>query len=49
MCDEFDRRAASELLAKNPNGYWPDHSTGVSCPIGLGVRLRDRTEQLEQV
>jgi peptide-methionine (S)-S-oxide reductase len=23
---------------KNPNGYCPDHGTGVSCPIGLGVR-----------
>ena len=21
-------------LAKNPNGYCPDHGTGVSCPIG---------------
>jgi peptide-methionine (S)-S-oxide reductase len=21
--------------AKNPYGYWPDHGTGVSCPIGL--------------
>jgi peptide-methionine (S)-S-oxide reductase len=26
-----------QYLAKNPNGYCPDHSTGVSCPIGLGV------------
>jgi peptide-methionine (S)-S-oxide reductase len=24
-------------LAKNPNGYCPDHGTGVSCPIGAGV------------
>ncbi len=24
-------------LAKNPGGYCPDHGTGVSCPIGLGV------------
>jgi len=24
-------------LAKNPNGYCPDHGTGVSCPIGVGV------------
>jgi peptide-methionine (S)-S-oxide reductase len=22
---------------KNPRGYCPDHGTGVSCPIGLGV------------
>ena len=27
-----------QYLAKNPNGYCPDHSTGVSCPIGLGVQ-----------
>ena len=27
-----------QYLAKVPNGYCPDHSTGVSCPIGLGVR-----------
>jgi peptide-methionine (S)-S-oxide reductase len=26
-----------QYLAKNPNGYCPDNSTGVSCPIGLGV------------
>jgi peptide-methionine (S)-S-oxide reductase len=26
-----------QYLAKNPNGYCPDHSTGVSCPIALGV------------
>ena len=24
--------------SKNPAGYCPDHSTGVACPIGLGVR-----------
>jgi peptide-methionine (S)-S-oxide reductase len=26
-----------QYLAKNPHGYCPDHSTGVSCPIGLGL------------
>ena len=26
-----------QYLAKNPAGYCPDHSTGVSCPVGLGV------------
>jgi peptide-methionine (S)-S-oxide reductase len=26
-----------QYLAKNPGGYCPDNSTGVSCPIGLGV------------
>jgi peptide-methionine (S)-S-oxide reductase len=28
-----------EYLAKNPRGYCPDHSTGVSCPIGLNVQV----------
>ena len=27
-----------QYLAKNPGGYCPNHSTGVSCPIGLGVQ-----------
>jgi peptide-methionine (S)-S-oxide reductase len=26
-----------QYLAKNPNGYCPVHSTGVSCPVGLGA------------
>jgi peptide-methionine (S)-S-oxide reductase len=26
-----------QYLHKVPNGYCPDHSTGVACPIGLGV------------
>ncbi|MGZ6260916.1 MAG: peptide-methionine (S)-S-oxide reductase MsrA [Candidatus Limnocylindrales bacterium] len=26
-----------QYLAKNPQGYCPDHSTGVACPIGVGV------------
>src|SRR3954470_6536291 len=26
-----------QYLHKVPNGYCPDHSTGVSCPVGLGV------------
>jgi peptide-methionine (S)-S-oxide reductase len=25
-----------QYLAKNPNGYCPDHGTGVACPVGLG-------------
>ena len=29
-----------QYLAKNPNGYCPDHSTGVSCPVGVGVAYR---------
>ena len=24
-----------QYLAKNPNGYCPDHGTGISCPVGL--------------
>ena len=27
-----------QYLSKNPHGYCPDHSTGVSCPVGVGVR-----------
>ena len=26
-----------QYLKKNPHGYCPDHGTGVSCQIGLGV------------
>jgi peptide-methionine (S)-S-oxide reductase len=26
-----------QYLAWNPRGYCPDHSTGLSCPVGLGV------------
>ena len=26
-----------QYLAKNPYGYCPDHSTGVSCPVGLAL------------
>jgi peptide-methionine (S)-S-oxide reductase len=26
-----------QYLVKNPSGHCPDHATGVSCPIGLGV------------
>jgi peptide-methionine (S)-S-oxide reductase len=26
-----------QYLQKNPWGYCPDHSTGISCPIGLNV------------
>jgi peptide-methionine (S)-S-oxide reductase len=28
-------RRHQQYLAKNPYGYCPDHSTGVSCPVGL--------------
>jgi peptide-methionine (S)-S-oxide reductase len=36
-----------QYLAKVPNGYCPDHGTGVACPVGLGVGAA--AEQLEQV
>ena len=26
-----------QYLDKNPNGYCPDHGTGIACPIGLPV------------
>jgi peptide-methionine (S)-S-oxide reductase len=38
-----------QYLAKNPNGYCPDHSTGVACPTGLGVSLADAAQPMEQV
>ena len=35
-----------QYLAKVPNGYCPDHSTGVACPIGLGVPAAAPMEQV---
>jgi len=29
-----------QYLSKDPAGYCPDHSTGVACPVGLGVAAR---------
>jgi peptide-methionine (S)-S-oxide reductase len=26
-----------EYLSKNPNGYCPDHGTGVACPVGVRI------------
>jgi peptide-methionine (S)-S-oxide reductase len=37
-----------QYLEKVPNGYCPDHSTGVACPIGLGVSATPSVE-MEQV
>jgi len=34
-------------LLSVPNGYCPDHSTGVACPIGLGMTASGRP--MEQV
>ena len=28
-----------QYLSKNPNGYCPDHGTGVACPVGVGIRV----------
>ena len=33
-----------QYLSKNPNGYCPDHGTGVACPTGLGVETPTSTE-----
>jgi peptide-methionine (S)-S-oxide reductase len=38
-----------QYLAKVPNGYCPDHSTGVACPIGLGVSAAQPSVAMEQV
>ena len=38
-----------QYLAKVPNGYCPDHSTGVACPIGLGVSAGQPSVAMEQV
>ena len=29
-----------QYLSKNPNGYCPDHGTGVACPVGVGVEAK---------
>jgi peptide-methionine (S)-S-oxide reductase len=34
----FAEAEHQQYLSKNPGGYCPDHSTGVSCPVGVGVR-----------
>ena len=34
---------------KNPYGYCPDHGTGVSCPIGVGVRPESAYKKARQV
>jgi len=38
-----------QYLAKNPAGYCPDHSTGVACPLGLGVSASQPATTMEQV
>jgi peptide-methionine (S)-S-oxide reductase len=34
----FAEEYHQQYLYKVPNGYCPDHGTGVSCPVGLGLR-----------
>jgi peptide-methionine (S)-S-oxide reductase len=34
----FAEEYHQQYLYKVPNGYCPDHGTGVSCPIGLNLR-----------
>jgi len=33
----FAEEYHQQYLARNPRGYCPDHSTGVACPVGLGI------------
>jgi peptide-methionine (S)-S-oxide reductase len=33
----FAEEYHQQYLDKNPNGYCPDHGTGVACPVGLQV------------
>ena len=35
----FAEAEHQQYLSKNPGGYCPDHGTGVSCPIGVGVSV----------
>jgi len=32
-----------QYLDKNPNGYCPDHGTGVACPLPTGVATKSET------
>jgi peptide-methionine (S)-S-oxide reductase len=36
----FAEEYHQQYLDKNPGGYCPDHGTGVSCPIGVGVKAQ---------
>jgi peptide-methionine (S)-S-oxide reductase len=38
-----------QYLAKNPGGYCMNNSTGVACPIGLGVKATDAAAEAEPV
>ena len=30
-----------QYLDKNPDGYCPDHGTGVACPVGVGIEAAE--------
>jgi peptide-methionine (S)-S-oxide reductase len=34
----FAEEYHQQYLVKVPDGYCPDHGTGVACPVGLGIR-----------
>jgi peptide-methionine (S)-S-oxide reductase len=38
-----------QYLDKVPDGYCPDHGTGIACPVGLGVTVpeQERTNDLD--
>jgi peptide-methionine (S)-S-oxide reductase len=38
-----------QYLAKNPRGYCPNHSTGVSCPVGIGVGVANSVAPIKIV
>ena len=35
LCLQSTEDYHQQYLHKVPNGYCPDHSTGVSCPVGI--------------
>jgi peptide methionine sulfoxide reductase MsrA len=35
LCSQSAEDYHQQYLQKVPNGYCPDHSTGVSCPVGI--------------
>ena len=35
LCSQSAEDYHQQYLRKVPNGYCPDYSTGVSCPVGL--------------
>jgi peptide methionine sulfoxide reductase MsrA len=37
LCLQSAEDYHQQYLNKVPHGYCPDHSTGVSCPVGLNL------------